>query len=46
MARAAVAKARTLKVLMGAISIMLFGKTGLLVMGYELLDVKKLLLER
>lgn len=40
------AKARTLMVLMGAIVMVLFGKTGLLVMGYELLDVKKLLLER
>ena len=35
------AKARTLMVLMGAIVMVLFGKTGLLVMGYELLDVKK-----
>jgi hypothetical protein len=33
-------------VLMGAISMVLIGKTGLLVLGYELLDVKKLLLER
>ena len=40
------ANARTLMVLIGAIVIVLFGKTGLLVIGYELLDVKKLLLER
>jgi len=33
-------------VLMGAIVMELIGKTGLLVLGYELLDVKKLLLER
>lgn len=37
---AAVAKARTLMELIGAI-VMVFGKTGLLVKGYELLDVKK-----
>jgi hypothetical protein len=41
-----VAKARTLMVLMGAILMVLFGKSGLLVIGYELLYVKKLLLER
>ena len=40
------AKARTLMVLIGAIVMVLFGKAGLLVLGYELLDVKKLLLER
>ena len=40
------AKARTLMVLMGAIVMVLIGKTGLLVLGCELLDVKKLLLER
>jgi hypothetical protein len=33
-------------VLMGAILMVLFGKSGLLVIGYELLYVKKLLLER
>jgi len=33
-------------VLMGAISMVLFGKTGWFWLGYELLDVKKLLLER
>lgn len=40
------AKARTLIVLIGAILMVFFGKTGLLVIGYELLNVKKLLLER